>query len=91
MGEPTHVELKAGQISLHSDLLVHGSDPNPSDRRRCGLTMRFATTDVRSTAGWNSNAILCRGVDRENYWVNRPRPAGEDYGAMTEKVANARG
>ena len=33
--------LKAGQISIHSDLLVHGSAPNDSDRRRCGLTLRY--------------------------------------------------
>src|SRR5262245_64169402 len=32
--------LKAGEISIHSDLLLHGSQANDSDRRRCGLTLR---------------------------------------------------
>ena len=36
-GEPVYVELKAGEASLHSDLLLHGSDANTSTRRRCGL------------------------------------------------------
>jgi len=43
--EPVHIELKAGEISLHSDLLLHRSPPNNSNRRRCGLTMRYASTE----------------------------------------------
>ena len=41
--EPVHIELKAGEISLHSDLLLHGSPRNNSNRRRCGLddALRF--------------------------------------------------
>ena len=31
--------LRAGEFSLHADMLVHGSRPNLSDRRRCGLTI----------------------------------------------------
>lgn len=76
-GEIVHLELKAGQISLHSDLLVHGSDSNRSTRRRCGLTLRYAPVDVRSTAGWNKESILCRGEDSSKYWANVPRPEGE--------------
>ena len=29
-GEPVDVELKAGEISIHTDLLLHGSNANPS-------------------------------------------------------------
>ena len=43
--------LKAGEISLHSDLLLHGSNANDSDRRRCGLTLRYAAAEVRELAG----------------------------------------
>ncbi|MCE9592366.1 MAG: phytanoyl-CoA dioxygenase family protein [Planctomycetes bacterium] len=81
-GDPAWIELKAGQISLHADMLVHGSDPNTSDRRRCGLTIRYATTDVRSTANWNKMSILCRGADAENYWANLPRPADDTPAAL---------
>ena len=73
-GTPVYVELKAGQISLHSDLILHGSDPNLSDRRRCGLTMRFAPPEVKTYHGWNQNAVICRGIDSTNHWINNPRP-----------------
>ena len=33
--------LHAGQVSVHSDLLLHGSGANRSDRRRAGLTIRY--------------------------------------------------
>lgn len=74
---PVSLNLRAGEMSLHSDLLVHGSLPNPGPRRRCGLTIRYATVDVRSDKGWNQNAILCRGHDPAGYWRVRPRPVGE--------------
>ena len=32
-GDQVYVELKAGQILLHFDLILHGSDPNLSNRR----------------------------------------------------------
>jgi len=36
--------LKKGQISLHDVYLVHGSEPNTSDKPRRGMTMRFMPT-----------------------------------------------
>ncbi|KAI4886942.1 hypothetical protein NFI96_030457 [Prochilodus magdalenae] len=33
--------LLAGQMSIHDGLLVHASDPNTSDRRRCGYVIRY--------------------------------------------------
>ena len=38
------LELKSGQISLHDVFLVHGSEPNTSDKSRRGMTMRFMPT-----------------------------------------------
>jgi non-heme Fe2+,alpha-ketoglutarate-dependent halogenase len=74
-GAPVCFELKAGEISLHADMLVHGSEPNNSTRRRCGLTVRYASTEVRSLDdGWNKNSILCRGSDPDGHWANVPRP-----------------
>lgn len=74
-GDPVCFELKAGEISLHADMLIHGSDPNTSNRRRCGLTIRYAAASVRSLdEGWTKNSILCRGTDPEGHWTNVPRP-----------------
>ena len=38
------IVLKAGQVSLHDVYLVHGSEPNRSDKPRRGMTLRFMPT-----------------------------------------------
>ena len=74
---PVALEMKAGQISLHSDWILHGSEPNASNRRRCGLAMRYLSADVHAYDGWNAHSVWCRGTDPRNHWANHPRPAGE--------------
>ncbi|MBI1761423.1 MAG: phytanoyl-CoA dioxygenase family protein [Acidobacteria bacterium] len=73
-GEPFDNILQAGQISLHSDLLLHGSKANESDRRRCGLTLRYCTADVTAYLDWHAKGILVSGVDPRGHWANPPRP-----------------
>ena len=75
--KPVSVNLKAGQMSLHSDMLLHGSMPNPSSRRRCGLTMRYFPPDVRARDKTGGNAVICRGTDPEGYWRQIPIPEGD--------------
>ena len=67
--------LRAGEVSIHSDLLPHGSNANDSDRRRCGLTLRYAPAYVRAAQGWNAKGVLLNGTDPDNHWGNPPRPA----------------
>lgn len=74
---PVAIELKAGQMSLHSDWVLHESEPNNSTRRRCGLAMRFLAADVRAYNGWNVHSIVCRGVEPTGHWANHPRPKGD--------------
>lgn len=81
LGEPVSNNLRAGQISLHADMLAHGSEPNRSDRRRCGLTLRYCPPEVRIVdPDWreSTQAIICRGHDRSNHWVHHDRPADDD-------------
>ena len=73
-GTPVDNVLKAGEISIHSDLLLHGSEANRSTRRRCGLTLRYTTTDVRAGMDWNLKGVLVSGVDPAGHWANPPRP-----------------
>lgn len=60
--------LHAGEISLHHGSLIHGSNPNTSGRRRCGLTIRYIPPTVRQSdensmkRPWRP--ILVRGEDR---------------------------
>lgn len=73
--EPQPIILRAGEVSWHSDLLVHGSPPNPSPRRRAGLTIRYAAASVRRTApDWRDAAILVHGSDPSGHWTFAPRP-----------------
>lgn len=79
LGEPFTNTLRAGQISLHADMLVHGSLANSSDRRRCGLTLRYCPPEVRITdPAWANGveAISCRG--RSGGWKTHPRPENND-------------
>lgn len=69
--------LKAGQVSIHSDLLLHGSEANMSDRRRCALTLRYAAADVRAHLGWNQKGVWVAGEDSTGHWSNRERPEGQ--------------
>ncbi|MEI8381539.1 MAG: phytanoyl-CoA dioxygenase family protein [Planctomycetota bacterium] len=66
--------LKAGEISLHSDLLLHGSEANASQRRRCGLTLRYAPVDVHAYMDWNLKGVWVSGRDPKGHWANRSRP-----------------
>ena len=75
-GEPVYVELKAGEASVHSDLLLHGSDANESSRRRCGLTLRFTPGDVKAYLGWADKGVIVAG-EPVAHWSNRPRPTEE--------------
>lgn len=47
LGEIVDLELQPGDVSVHHPNCVHSSEPNMSDRRRCGLTIRYIPTDVR--------------------------------------------
>ncbi|MEM9369266.1 MAG: phytanoyl-CoA dioxygenase family protein [Planctomycetota bacterium] len=72
--EPIDVTLKAGQFSMHSDLLLHGSEANESRRRRCGLTIRYASADVTTWYDWHKKGFIVHGSDAHGHWANPPRP-----------------
>jgi len=60
------LDLKAGEISLHDDGLLHGSPPNNDPKRvRCGMTIRYIPTDVVcDLAVWPTfETVLIRGVN----------------------------
>lgn len=84
LGAPFTNALRAGEASLHADMLVHGSLPNLSNRRRCGLTLRYCPPEVRITdPAWAAGveAILCRGAAGD--WTVHPRPENDDIRATS--------
>jgi hypothetical protein len=86
-GEPVTLALRAGQFSLHSDLLLHGSEPNPSMRRRCGVAIRYAAAAVRlQQPNGAPDAIVCRGRDTDGHWRHQPRPEGDDVANALRRI-----
>jgi hypothetical protein len=86
-GEVIYDELKAGEVSLHTDLLLHGSDKNTSAQRRCGLALRYCSAEVRSEEqfGWHKEGVVVSGADPSGHWWNPPRPAQDwDPNAKTQ-------
>ncbi len=57
-------------------ILLHGSEANTSNRRRCGLTLRYTAGDVKAYMGWADKGVIVRG-DPPPHWNNRPRPGEE--------------
>ena len=87
MGEAVYNELKAGQFSLHADMLAHGSDANTSNRRRCGLTIRYCPPCVvPQNKEWASGAIRCRGNQPISHWKLNPAPEGNTIADWTTPV-----
>lgn len=74
-GRIERTPVRAGQMSLHSDLLLHGSPPNDSPRRRCGLTLRYCPADVRAHLNWNLKGRLVTGRADADAWPGARRPA----------------
>ena len=80
VAEPVHVELRAGEYSVHDPFILHGSSPNTSTRRRCGITIKYIANDVSidrtfvSPSGFdwkNLRLFLARGdAGRINQFVS---------------------
>ena len=63
----TPVILKAGQMSLHHPMVIHGSGVNKSKDRRIGFVIQsYIGTNVKQVLGKNG-VQLARGIDKFNY------------------------
>ncbi|MYD42343.1 MAG: phytanoyl-CoA dioxygenase family protein [Gammaproteobacteria bacterium] len=82
LGKKHPLVLFAGQFSMHSDMLVHGSAPNPSGVRRCGIALRYVMPEVwlkhPEHGAAMKNSIICRGMDPTGNWPHNSRPLGDD-------------
>ncbi len=60
------MDLRAGEVSLHDNDLIHGSGGNTSDRMQAGITLRYCPTEVKCDLNvWpNFEVYPCRGTDR---------------------------
>jgi chlorinating enzyme len=68
-GRAVDLELEEGECHFHDAWTVHGSNPNTSDTRRCGYTMRYmpayaVNTVAKGEPGDTHKIYLVRGQDR---------------------------
>jgi ectoine hydroxylase-related dioxygenase (phytanoyl-CoA dioxygenase family) len=61
------IVLRPGEMSLHDVLLVHGSEPNRSALRRCGLAIRYIPGHLTRRDGAPGTATLVRGRDHGHF------------------------
>jgi len=79
------VELSAGEMSLHHVLVVHGSSPNATQRRRTGFAIRYIPGTLTQTGG-RGTATLVRGRDHGTFDLERS-PEGELHPAAVKRHA----
>lgn len=56
------MELRRGEFVIFTDRVLHGAEPNRSDRRRAGLALRFTTPFVKILR--NVRPVIVSGQDR---------------------------
>jgi hypothetical protein len=82
------IELQPNHASMHDGRLMHGSEANTSDIRRCGYTMRYMSTAVKMNeefaGGWHQ-IYLARGKDRAGNKYADPTKSYEKFFQDREK------
>nr|XP_019935246.1 PREDICTED: uncharacterized protein LOC109624777 [Paralichthys olivaceus]XP_019935255.1 PREDICTED: uncharacterized protein LOC109624777 [Paralichthys olivaceus] len=74
--EAVFCPLLAGQMSIHDGLLVHASNANTSQRRRCGLVIRYVPTcaypiqDPNRPRKFHATLLAC-GDDHFHHFSNK--------------------
>ena len=65
LSKEVSLELAVGECHFHDAWTIHGSNPNVSEKRRCGYTMRYMPADVRyyGEERWPHHLYLVRGQD----------------------------
>ncbi len=72
------IALGPGDISIHHPNVIHGSEPNVSDRWRYGLTIRYIPTTTRLKIPDAGCAFLLRGEAVEGINTYLPIPKFDD-------------
>jgi len=90
--EAVDIVLRPGEMSLHHVNIIHGSNPNPSDRSRIGFAPRYTTPSTRQVDGEPPTAILARGRDAHGHFQLVPAPPtlGLDEAIAAQQAAAGR-
>ncbi len=66
--------LRAGQVVLHHESVVHGSNPNRADHPRVAISIHYAAPHVRETRFDGASAMVVRGENNSDHWDIDPEP-----------------
>ena len=85
-----HLILKPGQMSIHHAEVIHGSQPNRSQKRRVGFAIQvFAPAGVRQVAGENYWLPVRGDCAQEDFeYLDRPDFDMDPRGVNSRKRAN---
>ena len=83
------LELEPGQMSMHGNGVVHGSEPNRSDRRRVGFACIYLAPHVVPKKGGRMSASLMRGADTHCLYDRDPVPTRDFDPAAVAAVERA--
>ena len=72
--EAVHGPLAPGQMSFHHGRCFHASGPNKSNDRRIGCAIRYVTPEVKQSDSGQDYAMLVRGMDHVQGWINVAAP-----------------
>ena len=75
--DEVNIELCPGEFSIHHGRMVHASGPNSSNDRRIGCVIRYVTPEIKQLVGPRDYAILLRGIDAKQNWINVAPPDQE--------------
>jgi non-haem Fe2+, alpha-ketoglutarate-dependent halogenase len=80
------VVLRAGEMSLHHALMLHGSNPNRSTGPRIGYAIRYLAADVTQGRG-HHEVVLARGRQRHSrFKVQKEAPTQSVADGMARHV-----
>jgi hypothetical protein len=71
--------LQAGQFSLHDVFLIHGSNPNRSEKRRAGFVIRYMPAssvferDLQAEVKRSEQPLVSFDFSRRPIWLARGR------------------
>ena len=78
----TDLEVPAGHYTVHDAFILHGSNPNQSPRRRCGITIKYVPTYVQLDRSYRAPT----GFDWKNLrlYLARGNPGNFTYEPVAE-------
>ena len=71
-GRPTPINLRAGEISLHSDMLIHGSAARTNEGHRRTLVFRYLPTIYAHRLGYEPSPELLQRLTPERRKIVQP-------------------